>query len=112
MEAVLGQIREAGREWRGDALRAFTDLKFTYEQEAQPEDFFTPYVWQVVCEGSGIGWATHRILLFPLDSEEEEGGGGAAAGGEGLGLPPLTNVDVDESAIAAEEGGEPSSRER
>ena len=26
----------------------FTQLRFTYEQESHPEEFFTPYVWQLV----------------------------------------------------------------
>lgn len=26
----------------------FTQLRFTYEQESHPEEFFIPYVWQVV----------------------------------------------------------------
>lgn len=25
----------------------FTQLRFTYEQESQPEEFFIPYVWQL-----------------------------------------------------------------
>jgi hypothetical protein len=26
----------------------FTQLKFTYEQELHPEEFFIPYVWKLV----------------------------------------------------------------
>lgn len=26
----------------------FTQLRFTYEQESRPEEFFIPYVWQLV----------------------------------------------------------------
>lgn len=26
----------------------FTQLRFTYEQESHPEEFFIPYVWQLV----------------------------------------------------------------
>ena len=42
VNTVLGHIRDAAREWRGDRMRAFSDLKFTYEQEEAPEEFFTP----------------------------------------------------------------------
>lgn len=29
-------------------LQMFTQLRFTYEQESHPEEFFIPYVWQLV----------------------------------------------------------------
>ncbi|XP_057423371.1 uncharacterized protein LOC130717235 isoform X2 [Lotus japonicus] len=36
------------RSWRGDGMKMFTQLRFTYEQESHPEEFFIPYVWQLV----------------------------------------------------------------
>ncbi len=31
--------------WRSDRLRHFPELKFCYEEEAAPEEFFVPYIW-------------------------------------------------------------------
>ena len=91
---VLGHIRDVGREWRGERMRAFPDLKFTYEQEAHPEEFFTPYLWNVVYDASGIGWSSERLVLFPTAGDY-----GGASGGSQVTLPPLTEVDVvDEGA--------------
>jgi len=53
---VLEHIRLSSREWSTHRLLQVADLKFTYEQEAAPEAFFTPYVWQLVLEHSGIKW--------------------------------------------------------
>ena len=91
---VLSHIRDVGREWRGERMRAFPDLKFTYEQEAHPEEFFTPYLWNVVYDASGIGWSSERLVLFATAGDY-----GGASGGSQVTLPPLTEVDVvDEGA--------------
>jgi hypothetical protein len=50
------------------------DFTFTYEEEADPEIFFIPYVWEVivcVVTASSIEWETNKILVFPLLEEEE-----------------------------------------
>ena len=69
--------------------------------QLSPEDFFTPYIWQVVCEGAGIGWAAHRLALFPVDAPAASDPD-AAANAE---LPPLTHVDVDEGVHVEQEHG-------
>ncbi|KAI2491903.1 hypothetical protein MHU86_22669 [Fragilaria crotonensis] len=51
------------------------DFTFTYEEEADPEVFFVPYIWEVVVcvvTSSTIEWDTSRIQVFPLLDEEEE----------------------------------------
>jgi len=30
------------------AWQVFTQLRFTYEQETHPDEFFIPYVWRLV----------------------------------------------------------------
>lgn len=50
------------------------DFTFSYEEEADPEIFFVPYVWEVavsVVTASTIDWDTHRIQVFPLLEEDE-----------------------------------------
>ena len=45
------------------------DFTFTYEEEADPETFFVPYVWEVVvcCVSAGsLEWEKDRIRVFPL----------------------------------------------
>jgi hypothetical protein len=43
----------------------FTELRFTYEEELHPEEFFIPYVWTLVVAQSGIPWDPGCIDLFP-----------------------------------------------
>ena len=49
-------------------------LQFRYEEQSCPEEFFTPYIWQLVYQSSGIRWDPERILLFkataPLPSSD------------------------------------------
>ncbi|KAH1227041.1 Dymeclin [Glycine max] len=45
---VLQVIIMNCRSWRADGMKMFTQLHFTYEQESHPEEFFIPYVWQLV----------------------------------------------------------------
>ena len=93
VEAVLRQIREAGTSWRAELLRPVADLRFTYEQEPSPEDFFTPYIWSVVYQRGGLGWDPSRISLFQATALE--GGGGGADEVTGVGL---SSIDVDNGA--------------
>jgi hypothetical protein len=52
------------------------EFTFTYEEEADPEIFFVPYVWEVivcVVSSSSIEWDKNRIIVFPLlDVQEVE----------------------------------------
>lgn len=51
------------------------DFTFTYEEEADPEIFFVPYVWEVivcVATASSIEWEKEKIMVFPLLEEEVE----------------------------------------
>ncbi|XP_048497320.1 uncharacterized protein LOC104906681 isoform X2 [Beta vulgaris subsp. vulgaris] len=47
VEKVLQVIINNCKSWRGEGMKMFTQLRFTYEQESQPEEFFIPYVWQL-----------------------------------------------------------------
>ncbi|KAF7806909.1 dymeclin [Senna tora] len=48
VDEVLQVIIVNCRSWRGEGMKMFTQLRFTYEQESHPEEFFIPYVWQLV----------------------------------------------------------------
>ena len=92
VDTVLTHIRDASREWRAEKLRPLADLKFTYEQEPAPEEFFTPYVWSIVYERSQLKWSPERVCLFAV------GSGRPGVDGDDANLPQLTSVDVDEGA--------------
>mmetsp|Transcript_11501 Transcript_11501/g.14492 ORF Transcript_11501/g.14492 Transcript_11501/m.14492 type:complete len:142 (+) Transcript_11501:1-426(+) len=45
------------------------DFRFTYEEEADPEIFFVPYVWEVIVScvtASSLEWNKKRIKVFAL----------------------------------------------
>ena len=42
----------------------FSELKFSYEEEERADEFFVPYVWQLVVAHSGIPWNPACISMF------------------------------------------------
>jgi len=59
----------------GILLEDTGDFTFTYEEEADPEIFFIPYVWEViVCAVTAgtIDWDSNHIQVFPLLEIEDE----------------------------------------
>ncbi|KAJ7522567.1 hypothetical protein O6H91_18G017800 [Diphasiastrum complanatum] len=71
VERVLQLIVTTARSWRGDGMKTFTQLRFTYEEELHPEEFFVPYVWQLVVSHSGIQWDLEAISLFQARPNNE-----------------------------------------
>lgn len=72
-EDVREVLQVACRSWRGgggssqSAADNLADLRFSYVEEASPEDFFVPYVWSLVVEQTpDLMWDPARTLLFPL----------------------------------------------
>ena len=48
-------------------------MRFTYEEEQFPEDFFVPYVWSLAVSSTTIPWNLHAIALFqPVASVSAE----------------------------------------
>ncbi|CAA0829092.1 Unknown protein [Striga hermonthica] len=74
VEKVLQIIINNCRSWRGEGMKMFTQLRFTYEQESHPEEFFTPYVWQVVLSHSDLAFDPSSINLFPVQVEAVNSG--------------------------------------
>lgn len=72
VEKVLQVIIINCRSWRGDGMQMFTQLRFTYEQESHPEEFFIPYVWQLVLSRCGFSFSPSIINLFPVDLPVEK----------------------------------------
>lgn len=62
-KVVTEKRRRAGEE----------DFTFSYEEEADPEIFFVPYLWEVVVcvvTASSVEWNKDKIQVFPLLEEE------------------------------------------
>ncbi|KAJ7954834.1 dymeclin [Quillaja saponaria] len=72
VDGVLQVIIINCRSWRGEGMKMFTQLRFTYEQESHPEEFFIPYVWQLVLSRCEFSFNSKAINLFPSDSPVEK----------------------------------------
>lgn len=68
---VLATIQQGTSQWPKDRMRKFPELKFKYVEEEQPEEFFIPYVWSIVCQGALLHWSAENIKLFPSNSSEQ-----------------------------------------
>ncbi|CAO2832053.1 unnamed protein product [Amaranthus hypochondriacus] len=71
VEKVLHVITNNCRLWRAEGMKMFTQLRFTYEQENHPEEFFIPYVWQLAIANCGLPFNPSKINLFPVDPPRE-----------------------------------------
>ena len=72
----MDQVKEAVTDRRKRTSAEPEDFTFTYEEEADPEIFFVPYVWEViVCAvtSTSVEWNKNRIRVFPLLEVEPEG---------------------------------------
>lgn len=68
---VLATIQQGATQWPKDRMRKFPELKFKYVEEEQPEEFFIPYIWSVVCSGALLHWTAESIKLFSSNSSEQ-----------------------------------------
>ncbi|KAK7280069.1 hypothetical protein RJT34_25131 [Clitoria ternatea] len=89
VDEVLHVIIVNCRSWRGDGMKMFTQLRFTYEQESHPEEFFIPYVWQLVLSRCGFTFNAGAVNLFPVDLHTDE------RLDNGVGESTLQNGDFD-----------------
>ncbi|OAY55692.1 dymeclin [Manihot esculenta] len=72
VEKVLQLVIINCRSWRGEGMKMFTQLHFSYEQESHPEEFFTPYIWRLALTRCGISFNPGAINLFPVDLSVEK----------------------------------------
>ena len=73
------------------------DFTFSYEEEADPEVFFVPYIWEVVVcvvTASTIDWDTDRIQVFPLLDDLDEDINDSVEGDRGI-MQGFTNDVAD-----------------
>ncbi|KAF2290167.1 hypothetical protein GH714_003820 [Hevea brasiliensis] len=72
VEKVLQLVIINCRSWRGEGMKMFTQLHFSYEQESHPEEFFTPYIWRLALTHCGLSFNPSAINLFPVDLSVEK----------------------------------------
>uniref|UniRef100_A0A1J3GUI3 Dymeclin n=1 Tax=Noccaea caerulescens TaxID=107243 RepID=A0A1J3GUI3_NOCCA len=72
VQKVLQFIINNCRSWRGEGMKMFTQLHFSYEQESHPEEFFIPYVWQLAFSRCGFSFNPDAIKLFPVPRQIEK----------------------------------------
>jgi len=98
VEKAMLLLEKGAREWQGGRegglglggeMAVDPELKFTYEEEAEAESFFVPYIWEVVHAKTkeDVWWVTACISVFdpplppslppsvPLSTAEEGGKG-------------------------------------
>lgn len=68
---VLEAIKLATRGWRSEKLRPIPELRFNYEEEANPEEFFVPYVWGLIIARGGVPFRLKAISLFRSGGDGE-----------------------------------------
>ncbi|KAH7522247.1 hypothetical protein FEM48_Zijuj07G0118200 [Ziziphus jujuba var. spinosa] len=93
VEKVLQVIIVNCRSWRGEGMKMFTQLRFTYEQESHPEEFFIPYVWQLVLSRCAFSFNSGAINLFPVDQPAEK------QSNDNIGADNHLNDDVENHAV-------------
>lgn len=65
---ALARVRVHAEDWRGDGMRVFEQLRFTYAEEAQPHLFFLPAAWACVAQsGLPSPWLPSALALLPED---------------------------------------------
>ncbi|XP_050218594.1 uncharacterized protein LOC126669224 [Mercurialis annua] len=96
VEKVLQLIIINCRSWRGEGMKMFTQLHFSYEQESHPEEFFAPYVWRLALTYCGFSFNPGAINLFPVDlpGEKLNGFGGDIDKQQNGELDQLAQLDV------------------
>lgn len=105
VERLLEVVKVHSRGWRRDKLKPFPELRFTYEEEASPEEFFVPYVWSLVVAQGGIPFNLTAITLFTptvVPAEEPTPGPSPQATlSEAASLPGTAGVGANMDASAS-----------
>ncbi len=52
---MLELVQGFAQGWRPERLRPLAEMRFVYEEEAAPEEFFVPYVWSLAVGATGGG---------------------------------------------------------
>ena len=70
---ALECVRVHAASWRADGLRVFEPLRFTYEEEADPEEFFVPHAWALILQARlPCAWHAPSVMLLPADGADAD----------------------------------------
>lgn len=53
--------------WRGERLKQLPEMRFVYEEESAPEEFFVPYCWSLAVtatSGRLLSWNLGAVALL------------------------------------------------
>lgn len=64
-------IKEGVMHLPREKLKKFSDLRFRYVEETEPEEFFIPYVWTLVYRSSTLYWNSTKITLFDPKTSDQ-----------------------------------------
>ena len=75
---VLSVLQKVAPIWASSHPTSSQQLRFSYEEESSPEQFFVPVVWTLIVSFAGMPWDPDSITLFSpqtptvsaLDSED------------------------------------------
>ena len=98
-EVMLRAVEAECDAWHTKGLREMPDPHFTYEQEGNAQDFFVPYVWQLLMDQGGLPVDRGLVILVaPEPAPGSEGGADASK--------PDPSLSLEQPARAAPEGGD------
>uniref|UniRef100_A0A383WDY4 Dymeclin n=1 Tax=Tetradesmus obliquus TaxID=3088 RepID=A0A383WDY4_TETOB len=70
---VLELVQTFAQSWRGERLKQLPELRFVYEEEAAPEEFFVPYCWSLAVAATGgrlLSWNLGAVALLQVAGGE------------------------------------------
>eukprot|EP00878_Enallax_costatus_P036636 GHUV01041162.1.p1 GENE.GHUV01041162.1~~GHUV01041162.1.p1 ORF type:complete len:331 (+),score=99.01 GHUV01041162.1:819-1811(+) len=63
VDRVLEMVQTFTQTWRGDRLKQLPEMRFVYEEEAAPEEFFVPYCWSLA-----VAATSSRLMIWNLSA--------------------------------------------
>ncbi|OUC47636.1 hypothetical protein D917_06794 [Trichinella nativa] len=64
VETILEDIKTAMFHWNPEGLKKFPDLKFKYVEDQNTEEFFVPYIWNIIYNKGGLYFDEVNVKLF------------------------------------------------
>eukprot|EP00656_Telonema_subtile_P005999 TRINITY_DN12756_c0_g1_i3.p1 TRINITY_DN12756_c0_g1~~TRINITY_DN12756_c0_g1_i3.p1 ORF type:complete len:524 (-),score=138.04 TRINITY_DN12756_c0_g1_i3:231-1802(-) len=66
-EVISAHANRLAREQRAPGQQESRE-NYVYDEQAGVDEFFAPYLWQVIVKNSGVKWSESRIMLFQVPS--------------------------------------------
>eukprot|EP00879_Flechtneria_rotunda_P022262 GHRR01023488.1.p1 GENE.GHRR01023488.1~~GHRR01023488.1.p1 ORF type:complete len:283 (+),score=103.21 GHRR01023488.1:648-1496(+) len=82
VDRVLELVQSFTQSWRPNRLKHLPEMRFVYEEEAAPEEFFVPYCWSLAVAGTAgrlLSWNLGQMALLTQLSEVEVSGDGTGS---------------------------------